>query len=530
LGYIPWFIPIGGGTGKNALQHAGTDNSGGQMKILLIDPPYNSLRRIGTSLNYPLGLASIAAFLNKHGHQALYLSMDVDPRLPAANTLSYRDMTSRDDLFIRETGSESTNPIWDNLADAVKCFRPQIVGISTISVKIRSVLKLSEIIKQIDSGISVVLGGHHSQIFAKELLDNASAVDFIVMGEGEETALELAEELGRGSKRFDSIRGLAFREGSGKVKINEARPLIKDLDILPPPEHCHYYDRGRFIPVPKISIMSSRGCPYSCHYCATNNIWRMSVRWRSPENVAAEIKGILANQKEKYLSFYDDCFTLDKAWLLKFCEIIIKEKIRINWQCITSLNLMEEEIFSHIVKAGCIKVNFAIESGSQRILESANKRIRLDNVKKIFTLAKKYKISTAAYIMLGFPGETEEDIRLTQAIIREVKPNWVYCSILMPLPGTKYYEICLKDKLLDPESAWRGETLKRTIMNFTGTIGDQRFFELVDETFYFCYKINTNWINLIKRMPVRNYLVNPLNILKDVRRTFEYIKNRQHRE
>jgi len=365
---------------------------------------------------------------------------------------------------------------------------------------------LVETIKKVDQRIVTVFGGHHSQIFAKEILEKAKDVDFIVLGEGEECLQELATELEKNQAAdFEAIKGLVYRSNGNKIAFNESRPLINDLDALPYAASCYSYIEKKLVKVPTVGIMASRGCPYNCNYCATNNMWQRRVRRRSPQNVIGEIKVILATQKEKFLSFYDDCFTLDKKWLLEFCNIMIKDKIKVNWQCITSANLLDPSIFKVLIQAGCRKINIGVESGSERILKLANRKVDLNIAKEVFKLAKKYNISTTAYIMIGFPSETEFDIRLTQKAIRELQPNWVYCNVLVPLPGTVFYNRCLEHKLIDPTNAWRGDSIKNIIMNFTNTIPDDLFFNLVDETFQLCYKINSSIINIIKRAPIRQY-------------------------
>jgi radical SAM superfamily enzyme YgiQ (UPF0313 family) len=494
------------------------------MKILLIDPPYDYLQRAKTTLNYPLGPAYMTSYLNKNGHQAVYLNLDFAPALAATNPFSYRDVITRYSIYIRETDPESTHPVWDKFAQAIRDYKPRLVAISMTSVKAKSAFKLANIIKSIDSSITVVLGGHHPQIFAEDILRNVKQADFIVLNEGEQTLLELANELEKNNRRLNDIRGLVFRNGSGDIVFNRPRPLINDLDTLPLPDYCYYYDHGKFIRLPKAAIITSRGCPYQCSYCATNNIWQRKVRRRSPGNVIEEIKTILSQQKEKFLTIYDDCFTQDKRWIAEFCQAIIDQKIKFNWQCITDVNLLEEEIFRKIVQAGCVKINIGVESGSKRILEHANKNINLENVKRIFRLAKKYRISATAYIMVGFPTESKDDILLTQQFIKEIRPDWVYCNVLIPLPGTGYYDWCQARHLMETESAWRGDTIKNIIMNFTGNLTDQEFFKLIDQTFRLCYKINTNIINLIKRAPLKSYIFNPGSALSDIKHALQYIK------
>jgi radical SAM superfamily enzyme YgiQ (UPF0313 family) len=344
-----------------------------------------------------------------------------------------------------------------------------------------------------------------------------------VLGEGETTFLELVKSIENNLKQnLSCIRGLAFRDSHGNAVKNEDVILLDNLNDLSFPSECFTYRKQCFEIIPSVALMASRGCPYDCYYCATNNIWKRKIRKRSPQNVIDEIRHIRSKQKISSFAFYDDCFTLDKKWLLEFCEQLIKDDLRINWSCITSSKLVDKHIFSRIVRAGCKKINIGVESGSKRILKAANKRIDLDAVRELFRLSRKYNISTAAYFMIGFPSETMDDIRLTQNLIKEIRPNWIYCNVLIPLPGTNFYNMCVKNGSLDPSDAWRGDTIKSPIGNFTGTIPDKTFFKLVDETFQLCYKINTSLSNLVKRAPIRDYVSSPGSLISDIKKAASY--------
>jgi radical SAM superfamily enzyme YgiQ (UPF0313 family) len=497
------------------------------MKILLVDAPFYRLQGSTPSTVYPLGLAYITSYLKNEGHDSLYFNLDGDPSIPFLNPLSVSAIKAEYDNYLQEVSDVSSHQIWQDYIEVLKVFRPDVVGISIPSVKAKSVFKLLKITKSVASRIYTVVGGHHSQVYAKDMLENDKNLDFVIRDEGEITMVELARQLENpASFHPESILGLVYRDSAGNIKVNERRPFIEDLDKLPWPSFCYYKKGDELIAHPKTAIMASRGCPYDCNYCATNNMWARRVRMRSPDNVIKEIKHIIVSQKGRFLTFCDDCFTLNKKWLVELCDIIIKDKIKINWDCITSINLLDEAIFRKIVEAGCVKVNVAIESGSQRILKLVNKNIDFGIVRKLFPIFRKYKISTAVYVMVGFPTETEYDIRLTQGVIQELRPNRVYCSVLLPLPGTVCYEQCIERGLLDLTNAWRGDSIKSTVMNLTTTLTDEEFYRLADETFDICYKINTNVFNLMRCVPVMSYLKNPSSLFFDAIRMAQYLKKR----
>jgi anaerobic magnesium-protoporphyrin IX monomethyl ester cyclase len=504
------------------------------MKILLIDPPYERLMGIKSSTAYPLGLAYITSLLISKGYDSLYLNLDYDENLPLSNPFSRKFNIESFQTYLSNV-TNNDHRVWSEAKLFISRVKPDVVGISSITIKMPSVIRLANIVKECNPEALVVVGGHHAQLFPKEILQNINAIDLIVKGEGEETFLEIVEirnnipSLSKflSNKSLSFISGIYFRDENGNISETEERLLIDNLDDLPYPENAIYIKSNQHSQVTPINyIISSRGCPFNCKYCATNNIWKRKIRYRSVNNVIAEIQMRINNQNDYYFYFYDDCFTLNRQWLKEFSQMLIINKLKINWSCITSPSLVDEEIFKDIVEAGCKKINIAIESGSERILRHCNKNINLDYVRTVFHLAKKYNLSTTAYIMLGFPTETEEDIRKTQSIIRELKPNWVYANVLIPLPGTDYFNWVVKNKLIDLEKAWSGRYLPHLQMNYTGTIKDDRFNQLVDETYDICFKINRSVSNIIKRLPIRHYLKNPIEIITDCRKFVNWRKKK----
>jgi anaerobic magnesium-protoporphyrin IX monomethyl ester cyclase len=502
------------------------------MKILLIDPPYERLMGIKSTTAYPLGLASITSLLISKGYDALYLNLDYDENLPAANPFSRKFNIENFQTYLSNVINYD-HAVWREAKLFINMVQADVVGISSITMKMPSVIQLANIVKECNPDTMVVVGGHHAQLFPKEILQNISAIDLIVKGEGELTFLQIVEARNNmpslsqflSSKSLSLIPGIYFKDENDNITETEERLLIDNLDDLPYPESAIYIKNNQHTQVAPINfILSSRGCPFNCKYCSTNNIWKRTTRFRSVHNVISEIQMRIRQQNDYYYYFYDDCFTLNRQWLKEFTQTLIKNKIKINWSCITSPSLVDEEIFKNIAEAGCKKINIAIESGSERILRHCNKNISLDYVRTVFHLAKKYNLSTTAYIMIGFPTETEEDIRKTQSIIRELKPNWVYANVLIPLPGTDYFNWVVQNKVIDLGKAWSGRYLPHLQMNYTGTIKDDRFNQLVDETFDICFKVNRGISNVMKRLPIRQYLKNPNKIIADFRKFINWRK------
>lgn len=502
------------------------------MKTLLIDPPYNCLAGIKTPCVYPLGLAYLSAVLNRSAHESVYINLDYDDTLIYTNPFSRAKNISLYKRYLEKCDKDLNCNSWKTLEDLLIWMSPEIVGISCVTVKMRSVLKMARIIKDYSSDIKVVLGGHHSQIYANDILNNCPDIDFIIKGEGEESLVELADllekvKLGNSHNLEESLKnidGLVFRDNLGRACENIPRTFIFNLDSLPYAESAKHYRNRELINLPLSSIMASRGCPYQCSYCATNQIWHRKVRRRSVKNVIGEIEYRISNEKIREFNFLDDCFTMDKNWMLEFCDSLLRKNILINWSCISSVNFIDESLFKLIVRAGCNKINLGIESGSERILKLCNKHFNLNQAKKIFDYARKYRVSTTAFFMIGFPTETEDDVKKTQECIYQLSPSWVYMNVLIPLPGTKFFDWAVKEGLIDTKLAWHGDIYENLQFNYTNVINDKLFNELVDESYELCYKINKKMGNVLKRIPLKAYIKKPHKAISDMRKFADWVR------
>jgi magnesium-protoporphyrin IX monomethyl ester (oxidative) cyclase len=500
------------------------------MKVLLFDPPYERLMGIKTTPVYPIGLAYLTSYLNKAGHEAQYFNLDFDDSLPYSNLYSRVTNIKNYSQYKFEVRNDSNHYVWGEVRDILRDHSPQIVGISCITLKMQSALKIAKSIKEFNSNIIVILGGHHPQLFASEIYNNVFDIDIIIKNEGEISLLNCVNAIqnnkGTLAEKLKDVGGIFFRDSSNNVIETDSLSLISNLDDLPFPDSAVYIKNKTLETLPLIALMASRGCPYNCNYCATHNIWQNKIRKRSVGNVIDEIKMRIEKQNDRYFYFFDDCFTLNKNWTIEFCDRVIKENLQINWSCISNVNLVDETLFKKMIKAGCTKINLAVESGSERILKASNKNIELDYIRKVFKYTKKYNISTTAYFMIGFPTETIEDIRKTQAMIKELSPNWVYVNVLIPLPPTQYYKWAVDNRLIDQRLAWSGDIYEHLQTNYTGTINNEQFDNLVDETFKLSFQINKKISNLWKRVPLQHYLRNPRKMLSDVGKFISWRKNK----
>lgn len=302
------------------------------------------------------------------------------------------------------------------------CERADIVGFSCTSPQMKHGLALAQRIKR--SQNYIVFGGVHASVLPDETLSNP-CVDAVVVGEGERAFLDIV----RGSRQ----RSLHC-------------PLIENLDDLPFPDRRTirqerniqeaYRDNGKRI----AAIFSSRGCPFRCVFCTSYSVWTRRVRFRSAGNILDEFEQVVVDWNIHFLKFSDDTFTLRKELVMEFCEEKLRRGIKTEWGCNIRVDTTDEEMLRIMHRAGCREVWAGVESGSPKILQDMQKNITPDQVRRTFKTAKELGLFRRAYILLGMPNESNEDIRLTEELIDEIEPDMVGFTILAPYPGTVFYD------------------------------------------------------------------------------------------
>jgi radical SAM superfamily enzyme YgiQ (UPF0313 family) len=300
------------------------------------------------------------------------------------------------------------------------------------------------------------LGNAHPTLKPEDFISNKSPIDFVVVGEGEVTLTELIKTH-NAKKDLSQVKGIYYLK-NGTPSFTGYRPLINDLSDLPLPNYnkikMEYYlkpklDLIRRILISGIPIYTGRGCPYLCEFCAANTIWKKGnksyVRLRPVTEVIKEIKFLI----EKYHidSFYilDDTFTLNKKRVLEFCKEI--KRLSIIWAAETRVNLIDEEMIIAMKDAGCIQLDFGIESSNQRILDSIKKGITIEQVRKAFKLCKKHNIRTLGNFLLNLPYEKKLDIKNTEKFMEELAADTYIFGITTPYIGTPIYEKYVNPKL-----------------------------------------------------------------------------------
>ena len=281
-----------------------------------------------------------------------------------------------------------------------------------------------------------------------------SDFDVVVIGEGEQTMLEIVKQFKNGGS-FSQIRGIAFKDkDTGQVNRTPPRGLMKDIDRLPSPsrelfENYSYqkYYSGKF-GYKTTAIMSSRGCPFSCDFCS-RPIFGNNFRARSASKVADEVEEAISLGYNR-IWFADDCFTLNRKLLIEVCDEIINRKLKIGWECLSRVDTLDSEIADKMKQAGCVRMFFGIESGNDLILKIMNKQITTKQAYSAIKICKSQGIKAGAFFILGYPGENAQTILDTVKFASSLPLDYLSFTLPYPIPGTPLFER-LNGKLVSDE-------------------------------------------------------------------------------
>lgn len=482
------------------------------MKVLLIMPPL--LRLIGVRFSYfPIGLGYLAACLKKDGISVYIYNAENPSRTEELHRTSNLNMLKQYDNYLYSINDDN-HIIWQEIKQVVEDISPDIIGLSVSTAKIASALKISLLCKEVKRDSSVVWGGPHPTIQPDEVLHN-QAVDFVIRGEGENTFVELIRQLGKDESDFTQIEGLSYRQNN-RIIHNQVRPLIGNLDELPfPAKDCVLFPE-RYFPWDMGVMVSSRGCPFNCAFCGAGNIWGRSARQRTIDNIIQEIKYTVKRFRTKQIFFWDDTLNLNRQRLIDLCLRLIQEKIGITWRCTARLNLLDRELLKIMRKSGCNSMDVGIESGSEKILKAINKELTLKQIITGIKLIRKSGINFNAFFMIGFPDETEEDIRQTFDLMKRKEMGNIILSIFTPYPGTQLYARARELGLIPDLIDWSLFSHHSPHNHFVRNISRDRFKVIVKDIASYVDKHNNSLGVFLKihKNEVRFYLRNPLIFLQ----------------
>lgn len=305
--------------------------------------------------------------------------------------------------------------------EKIKKINPDIVGITATTPSFPRAMEIAAALR--DMGPKIVMGGVHATFVPEEPLSGGA--DIVVRGEGEATFREIVE-----GKPLADIDGISFKKDN-KIIHNSDRPPETDLDSIPFPAH-------KYFPIDEYGIMSiatSRGCPYSCSYCSATRFWGKRVRYRSPENVLAELQ-VIKELGFDLVKFTDSTFTIDKPRALEICDLIKYEGLELNWSCETRADALNDELLEALADSGCSLVCIGVDSACDDVLDRNQRRVDAGTTKKAFEKIKKHGMDTRAYITFGLPGETEKSVKETIKFLEETLPDQILLSLATAYPGT----------------------------------------------------------------------------------------------
>jgi radical SAM superfamily enzyme YgiQ (UPF0313 family) len=336
--------------------------------------------------------------------------------------------------------------------------QPRVVGISVLTTVRAAAFRLAELARR--HGATVVVGGAdvtgRPESYLRHRSNGFHLVDIAVIGEAEQTLLELLPHLlnGKGiGPNLNGVKGLAYLDPEGQVVRTPARPHLQDLDGLPLPARdlidVEAYRRvwqshHRFF---SLSLIATRGCPYGCSWCQ-KSVFGRSFRPRDPTSVADEMRFLKEQYRPDQIRIVDDVMGIDRQWVRAWHDAVLARDAVIPFECLSRVDLMDEELVRLLREGGCRRIAFGAESGSQRVLDAMNKGTRVEQIRQAAALCRQHGIDTYFYIMLGYPGEEWEDIQKTVALLNETRPEMFSSTIAYPLPGTDFFEQ-VKHRLLD---------------------------------------------------------------------------------
>ena len=397
----------------------------------------------------PLGILYISSYLEKHGF--------------------------KNDVF------DSTFSSFDNLISHIIKTKPDVVCLYTNLMTKLNVLKIIKHLKTNPNlkHIKIILGGPEVRNHISNFLKHGA--DYIIIGEGEETSLELINflksfshaeidsaslekpEQGQGDQtlKLKAINGLAFLE-NGLVVETPERTLIKDINVLPFPNRTKInfepYLNGwkKAHGYSMMSVSTMRGCPYTCKWCS-RAVYGGTYRRRSPQLVAQELKQLKEVYNPDMIWFVDDVFTIHHKWLNEFADEVKKQDAKIPYEIISRADRLNEDVIKTLKASGCFRVWVGAESGSQKIIDAMDRRVDVIKTREMINLAKQHGIEAGTFIMLGYPGETKEDIKETIKHLVVANPSQYTITIAYPIKGTELYDE-VKNEFLNQQLDWETST------------------------------------------------------------------------
>ena len=347
------------------------------------------------------------------------------------------------------------------LKDHIAATQPAMIGIYTNLMTKLNVLKIIKFLKDDPylQNIKIVLGGPEVRNHKEKFL--AFGADVIVFGEGEDTMLDLVKAWSVGLEPdLQNMQGIAFKTSEG-ITVMPDRVLIRDINQLPFPNRkkidlqLYFNAWKQKHGFSMVNVNTMRGCPYSCKWCS-RAVYGGSYRRRSPKLVVDEIQWLQKNYQFDMIWFVDDVFTINHKWLYEFAEEIENRKVVVSYEIITRSDRVNEEVLQLLKQSGCFRVWIGAESGSQKIIDAMDRRVKVEQVRETIKMVKTYGMEAGTFIMLGYPGEEESDIKETLHHLKYSNPDYYTITVAYPIKGTPLYSEV--ENIFTEELPWETST------------------------------------------------------------------------
>lgn len=418
------------------------------LQCILLNPCFSyaqgSIYKAVSSYDPPLGLAQLSAFLNEHGYTTHVYDLNVE-------------IDSHDDFPI----------LIDKIKDIYHLGNP-LIGIPFITTFLNSSYDLAAKVKKMFPDSTILAGGAHSTFMPAEILRSGN-VDIAIRGEGEYSLLDIIS-----GKPLPSIKGISYRKVEGaetKTIHNETRERIKNINKLPMPA----YDQlrlnkyrpvlGSYKSLPATNMVTSRGCPGKCRFCC-RTLGHFTTLL-SAEKMYHEILHLMKHHNIKQINFYDDTFTLKKSRIHKLCDLLIENKIKLDWTCFSRVDTVDEPLLKKMKKAGCYQIMYGVENFDSKIIQEINKNISVTQVENVIKLTKKYKIECRISLLIGNPGDTKLTIKNNLKMAKKLNPDILVVNITTPFPGTDFFQWATSENRLLTKD-WSQYDGKQAVMKIDG--------------------------------------------------------------
>ncbi|HNX76841.1 MAG TPA: radical SAM protein [Candidatus Rifleibacterium sp.] len=430
------------------------------MKVLLIHPPW--LRFFGSCLAAPpIALNYIASSVRKNLPEISIEVYNADYAQGLVPSMA-NDLFTSGHATYRRRLFDLEDPIWNDIKNVISAAKPEVIGISSMTATFPAACQLTKVARQICPGAKIVLGGRHPSALP-ELSLQQSGADYVVIGDGEETFCELLQNL----ERPQNVAGIAFKRHEKMVCQTGQRQKQQNIDDFPLPlfesKLSHYgFEDGKAGDIFTWSLLTARGCPFQCVYCATDH----QVRFRSIENVMGEIRTVKERYGISHFCFEDDTFSLKRDRMEQMCHALAAEKVK--WTCVTRVDTLDENLVRLMKESGCTQVYIGIETGSPKTLKAIRKKLEISQVENALTLFKKFDLMVMGFFIIGFPWETAADMQKTIDLIRRLPLNSFQLNIATPLPGTTLFNDLVAAGKLNPDTIDWSELHQGSLhMNFS---------------------------------------------------------------